>query len=104
MEGERLLMSPLSIKQKPQALDTVIGTFMPYSMPLSLMTLSNVSKCDDIKLNICKRINKLPRSTPSAMIIILDNPPRQEACRSGRNLEEGDLCQADMHIPDKSSK
>ena len=32
------------------------------------MTLSDVSKCDAIKLNICKRIYKLPRSTPSAMI------------------------------------
>ena len=37
-------------------------------MPLGLMTLSDVSKCDAIKLNICKRIYKLPRSTPSAMI------------------------------------
>ena len=41
---------------------------MAYSMPLGLMTLSHVSKCDAIKLNICKRIYKLPRSTPSAMI------------------------------------
>ena len=41
---------------------------MAYSMPLGLMTLSDVSKCDAIKLNICKRMYKLPRSTPSAMI------------------------------------
>ena len=67
-KGERLLMSPLSIKQKAQALDTVIGSCMASSMPLGLMTLSDVSKCDAIKLNICKRISKLPRSTPAAMI------------------------------------
>jgi len=67
-KGERLLMSTLSIKQKAQALDIVIGSCMAYSMPLGLMTLSDVSKCDAIKLNICKRIYKLPRSTPSAMI------------------------------------
>ena len=30
--GERLLMSPLSIKQKAQALDIVIGSCMAYSM------------------------------------------------------------------------
>ncbi len=67
-KGDRLVMSPLSIKQKAQALDTVIGSCMSYSMPLGLMTLSDISKCDAIKLNICKRIYKLPRSTPSAMI------------------------------------
>ncbi len=61
-------MFPLSIKQKAQALDTVIGNCMAYSMPLGLMTLSDVSKCDGIKLIICKRIHKLPMSTPSAMI------------------------------------
>ena len=61
-------MSPLSIKQKAQALDIVIGSCMAYSMPLGLMTPSDVSKCDAIKLNICKRMYKLPRSTPSAMI------------------------------------
>ena len=61
-------MSPLSSKQKAQALDTVIGSCMAYLMPLGLMTLSDVSKCDAIKLNICKRIYKLPRSTPSAMV------------------------------------
>ena len=67
-KGERQLTCPLSPKQKAQALDTVIGSCMAYSMPLGLMTLSDVSKCDAIKLNICKRIYKLPRSTPSAMI------------------------------------
>ncbi len=55
-QGERLLMSTLSIKQEAQALDTVIGSCMAYSMPLGLMTLSDVSKCDAIKLNICKRV------------------------------------------------
>ncbi len=45
-KGERLLMSPLSIKEKAQALDTVIGSCMASSMPLGLMTLSDVSKCD----------------------------------------------------------
>ena len=65
-KGARLLMSPLSTKQKAQALD--IGSCMAYSMPLGLMTLSDVSKCDAIKLNICKRVYKLPRSTLSAMI------------------------------------
>jgi len=49
-------MSTLSIKQEAQALDTVIGSCMAYSMPLGLMTLSDVSKCDAIKLNICKRV------------------------------------------------
>ena len=66
-KGERLLMSPLSIKQKAQALDTVIGSCMAYSMPLGLLTLSDVSKCDAIKLTICKRIHRLPRSASSAM-------------------------------------
>ena len=61
-KGERLLMSPLSTKQKAQALN------MACSMPLGLMTLPDVSKCDATKLNICKRICKLPRSTPYAMI------------------------------------
>ena len=61
-------MSPLSTKQKAQALDIVIGSCMAYSMPLGAMTLSDVSKCDAIKLNICKRMYKLPSSTPSAMI------------------------------------
>ena len=69
-KGERLLMSPLSTKQKAQALDNdnVIGSCMAYSMPLGLMTLSDVSKFDAIKLNICKRMYKLTRSTSSAMI------------------------------------
>jgi hypothetical protein len=49
-KGKRLLMSPLSIKQKAQALDTVIGSCMAFSMPLGLMTLSDVSACDAIKL------------------------------------------------------
>ena len=38
-KGEKLLTSPLSTKQKAQALDTVIGSCMAYSMPLGLMTL-----------------------------------------------------------------
>ena len=41
---------------------------MAYSMPLSLTTLSDVSKCDAIKLNICARIHQLPRSTLSAVL------------------------------------
>ena len=67
-KGKRLLMSPLSSKQKAQAIGTVIDSCMAYSMPLGLITLSDVSKCNTIKLNICKRIYKLPRSTLSAMI------------------------------------
>ena len=67
-KGERLLMSHLSTKQKAQTLDIVVGSCMAYSLPLGLMTPSDVSKSDAIKLNICKRMYKLPRSTPSAMI------------------------------------
>ena len=63
-----LLMSPLSIKQKAQAVDTIIGSYMAYLMPLGLMTLSDVSMCDATQLSIRERIYKLPRSTPSAMI------------------------------------
>lgn len=54
-----------------------------------------------IKLNICKRSKTLPESSPSAMIINVNNPPRQEACRSGRNLNVCDLCQADVLVFDK---
>ncbi|DBB13418.1 TPA: hypothetical protein ACH3X3_15251 [Trebouxia sp. C0006] len=83
-KGERLVMSPLSTKQKAQALDTVIGNCMPYSMPLGLMTLSDVSKCDAIKVNICKRIYKLPRSITSATI--------------HQNREHAGLCLTSMHV------
>ena len=61
-------MSPLSTKQKAQALDAVICSCMAYSTPLGPMTLSDVSKCDAIKLDICKRTYKLLRSMLSAMI------------------------------------
>ncbi len=61
-------MFPLSIKQRAQTLDTAIGSCMAYSTPMGFKTLSDVSKCDAIKANIRKRICKLPRSMPSAMI------------------------------------
>ncbi len=53
-------MSPLSTKQKAQALDIVIGSCMAYSMPLGPIKLSDVSKCDAIKLNNTKEYTSYP--------------------------------------------
>lgn len=96
--GKRLLRCPLSIKQKAQALGTFIDSCMAKSMPLDLMTMSDISKCDAIKLKTCKRLYKIPRSTLSAMI-------HHERDRAGLspNFEECDVCQPDMYAPDKSS-
>lgn len=60
-------MSPPSTKQKAQALDTVTGSCMAYSMPLGLTTVSDASKCAAINLNICTSIYMLPRRLLSAL-------------------------------------
>ena len=68
-KGEKLLMSALSIKQKRLALNTVIDSFIKYSFPTGCMSLTDVNKFDIIRTRICKKIHRIPQSTPSAMIL-----------------------------------
>lgn len=59
--------SLLASKQKMEVQAMNIKAYVTYSFPLALLTEADLAKLDGMNARLCKRINKLSPSTPTAM-------------------------------------